>query len=297
MRVFLPEKLNRNTMYGFLEKIFDSRIPLYDKYTFDFNNLRFIEPVGVTILSNITRLLIYNKASVYYDTSKFIDKPSKKNPIRYLDDSDFFKIFLGEKLFENTNLRNTTLPLQEVTTANYSAWIINVLMPWLRLNVSFHDDEGFDEIELAFVEIFNNITDHSGVDIGCVFTQHYPQKKIIRMAISDFGVGIAEQIKNYYCHLGLNDVQALTEAIKEGVSTKTNPRNRGSGLDTLIQNVVNNNEGEIYIHSNCAQLQYCFSRHNNPVIKPSPGYYPGTLFEIIFNTDKFTYGQSEEFQW
>ena len=145
-------------------------------------------------------------------------------------------------------------------------------------------------------EIFNNINDHSSEHIGCIYAQHYPKLSKVKIAISDFGVGIPYSIQGRYP--SLTDEEALAEAIKEGVSTQSTPGNRGAGL-TNITEAINANQGCVHIHSN-AGIITCSSGNTGIRITSSTadGYYPGTLFEIILNTDNiYDENDEEEFVW
>lgn len=116
------------------------------------------------------------------------------------------------------------------------------------------DENGFSTIRMCFGEIFNNINDHSKLDIGCVFAQHFPKMNKITISISDFGVGIPSKIKKLSEYSSLNDSEALEKALEEGVTTMSVPNNRGAGLGIFIQNAVVNMSGEVYIYSK----QWCF---------------------------------------
>lgn len=295
IQVSLPSHFNRRTMYEFLAGLFDGdRNPQHDNIEFDFTTLRFIEPVGITVISNITQYLLNKGVKVRYVT------PNKKHfnkygALVYLDDSQYFKLYLGETRRHNACVRPTTIPLENVKVASSYAWFEKVLN-WLSFSVNISVNSLVD-LKMPLQEIFNNIKDHSRENIGCSFIQHYPKKDEVQIAISDFGVGIPYNIQSKLP--SLNDAESLEKAIEHGFSTRSTPQNRGAGLDNLIYNVVKNNKGEVFIHSNHGIL-HCKNVNNELCTKSSLSriYYPGTLIQINLRTDTFPdLIEEEDFEW
>jgi len=294
LEVFLPGRFNRASMYQLIGDIIDQdQLPKSEKVILNFSTLGFIEPVGVTVLSNVTEWLLKKGVHLTYRTPSDLNS---RESLRYLDDSLFFRRYVGEKFRPTAKPRNTTIPLELVTYQESYRWFEKILY-WLslKLNVS---TRALSTIKVCLQEIFNNINDHSQENIGCVTAQHYPRNNCIVVAISDFGVGIPYNIQKI--HPSLSDHLALQKASEEGVSTKSNPQNRGAGLDTLIYNVVKNNQGGVYIHSNSGILNCTY---NGAQVGKLPlradGFYPGTLIEIVFKTDTIgnILDSEEEFEW
>lgn len=281
-------------MYRLIDQVIgeDSQ-PIDDQFIFDFNNLRFIEPVGYTVLSNLIEWLVKRGVSVKFRRPENINRDA----IRFLDDSLFFERYIGKKYNESAAPRSTTIPLKQVAYHTYHQWLENHFLVWLSyvLNLSM---ASLVNIKVCFQEIFNNINDHAHENIGCVFAQHYPQKEIVRVAISDFGVGIPYNIQKH--HPSLTDGKALEKATVRGFTTRSNPQNAGAGLDTLISNVVKNNQGGVYIHSNHGILMCNYRDFDvRMTSKETESFYPGTLFEIVFRTDTIENVEDieEEFGW
>nr|WP_249529816.1 ATP-binding protein [Paenibacillus brevis] len=284
-------------MYDLINSVLDTdKEPRSGNINFLFHDLFFIEPVGVTVLSNITNLLANKNVRVTY-TYPPIDIFSKKQALCFLDDSQYFKQYTGVAVRPYASIRGTTIPLELVSIRASYQWFDKV-MYWLagRISVTV---ESLANIKMCLQEVFNNINDHSTQSIGSAFIQHYPNKNRVSIAISDFGVGIPFNIQGVYPFL--NDALALEKSIEQGFSTKSSPRNRGAGLDTLIYNVVKNNQGYVYIHSNYGILK-CKPTENNSITLESeltPVFYPGTLIEVILRTDTIENIEinEEEFEW
>lgn len=296
MEVMLPESFNRKSMYSFISEIISlDRNPVSEQVIFNFRNLKFIEPVGVTVLSNISQWLNNRGVKVSYRTPK-IEAFNQRRALCYLDDSLFFEQHIGSKKREYAAPRATTRPLKSVKVDESYQWFDGIVF-WLsgRLGLT---TESLANLKMCLKEIFNNINDHSKELLGCAFVQHYPYKNEVSIAISDFGVGIPYNIQAL--NPSLNDAQCLLKAVEEGYSTKSNPRNRGAGLITLIDNVVKDNKGTVYIHSNHGILE-CKYKQNEVVKSPllKRAFYPGTLIEINLRTDNIenVEYEEEEFEW
>ncbi|AIQ59667.1 hypothetical protein PBOR_23945 [Paenibacillus borealis] len=293
MRVYLPKEFDKDNMYYFINEVFDENMDLRARdYVFDFTPLRFIRPVGVTVLSNIIGRL--KKQGAHLSITYFEpDRSNRRCPMAFLDDAMFFKKFIDRTLDEKSSLRMTTLPLEHVEY-NRSYEYLDYAMSWLagKLNLT---KESLGDIKSCLVEVFNNIIDHSAEHTGSIFVQHYPRESRVMVAISDFGVGIPSSIQDILP--GVDDAEALLLAIKEGFTTKSTPKNRGAGLDFLLQNVVINNKGSVYIHSNHGILSSTSGRDGMEITsRKTEGFYPGTLLEIVFQTDTIEYVE-EEFSW
>jgi anti-sigma regulatory factor (Ser/Thr protein kinase) len=283
-------------MYELIEQVVDDNLqPKSPKINFIFDSLGFIEPSGITVLSNITHWLIYNNVKVRYSCpphKEFI----KNKSLRFLDDSQYFKHYLKKTIRENAAVRGTTIPLELVrleTSYQWSDKVAQWLAGKIRVNV-----RSLADIKMCLLEIFNNISDHSKQQIGSAFIQHYPSKNTVSIAISDFGVGIPYNIKKSFPQL--SDAEAIEKATERGFSTKSTPRNRGAGLDTLINNVVKNNGGDVYIHSNCGILN-CIYANDDIKLKniTTSVFYPGTLIEINLRTDTIEniLEEEEDYEW
>lgn len=145
--------------------------------------------------------------------------------------------------------------------------------------------KNLDVLSLNWAELFNNICDHSrSIVQGYCFTQHYPNRQQLVTAVCDFGVGIPDSInkmRRAQDMTPLSEPDALSEALRRGVTTRSTPRNRGFGLDSLASS-VRGLGGEMIFLSNFAQLSQ--SATGKLEAKPLPYYVPGTLIVVTLNT-------------
>jgi anti-sigma regulatory factor (Ser/Thr protein kinase) len=289
----LPYSFTTKSIHVLLEGALDDDLnPRANKVVFDFAKLNFADPTAITVLSNLVEYLkLKHGVKVFFRNFTFQTEGN-----RFLDDSGFFLRYVGKPAFAGSKLRATTLPLEMVTYDRSYPWIHNTFAEWIAERVGL-SPASFASINVCLQEIFNNISDHSGEKIGCVFTQHYPQKGEVMLTISDFGVGIPHNVRKVV--QDITDAKALEKAVVEGFTTKSTKRNQGAGLNILTRYVVANNRGRVYVQSlkgsfNCiyAASGVRMSSRNERVT------YPGTLIQITFKTGSLEpVGEKEEFEW
>lgn len=293
LTVMIPRQLDRTTIYPLVQSVLDENLNAKcSNITFDFSNLNFVRPAGVTVLSNLIEFLHKAGARTSFKNYEHLDHQA----IAYLDDSGFFLHYLGKNLGRDSTVRGTTLPLKLVEYARSYEYMGHTLVPWLASSLA-KPEKSLATIKVCFQEIFNNINDHSTCSIGCSFAQHYPKDKIIDITVSDFGIGIPVNVRRL--QPSISDQQALALACEAGFTTQTSVRNRGAGLDVLVKNVVIRNGGAVIIHSNRGIVS---CTRENGAIKKIPrsadGFYPGTLIQLSLRTDRFISDEiEEEFEW
>lgn len=297
-KIPLPRVFNADTMTTFTSQVIDDqRKPIFSRITFDFGNSDFIEPVGVVILSNVIEYLKSHQCKI-----DFIGHTQKTVVTKFLDDSLFFDRYLNKKIFPDSSVRETTIPLKLIDSEHAQDYLLNTIMPWVGKSVNMIPSS-LDIVRVALEEVLHNVSDHSGVKIGCTFAQHFPQKKRIQIAISDFGAGIPNVVRKV--KPGLNDSAAIRQACEEGFTTKSNVKNRGAGLPTLIRYVTENNGGNVLISAGCGNISAAPTpRGNNPfkiTTRTLGGFYPGTLVRVILRTDTLERAvediSPEKFEW
>lgn len=294
--VTLPSNFNLATMRRFIGEAMDAQAEQNVRsIAFDFSKLTFIEPVGVVALSNTIEHFSRKGVKVYFNNHS-----QRTNGNKYLDDAGFFKRYLKKQVFEESRPRSSTVPLVLFKANAYIPYLFRELMPWISNEVKMSTDT-LETIRVCLEEVFHNIEYHSGVDTGCAFAQFFPKEDRIRIAVSDFGVGIPSQVRTKLPEL--NDQDCLRKAIEEGFTTKSNVNNRGAGLNNLIRYVTMRNSGTVLIHSGKGNLSATPSAAGGTsVTSRDEGWvYPGTLVHVVLRTDKLDRLEvdieKEVFQW
>lgn len=289
MIIVIPNKLSLFTIDKIVNSILENNGKPKDSFVdYNFTGLNFIDSTGVTVFSNLIEYLKMHKVQ-----QKFIGINLNSDAIKFLDDSEFFLRYLGKKLNPHSKPRETTIPLKLVKHQQSYVWIENNCIDWLstRLKIS---KKSLVEIKLCLQELFNNIKDHSGWDIGCIFVQHHPNINKIKISLSDFGVGIPSNVRKI--DKSISDGEAIIRSMEEGFTTKTSQRNRGVGLHLLASTVIRNN-GALSIRSHAGYV-FCSQSGIRDFSKEGQ-FYPGTVLEIELNTLNFdsTLADEEEFSW
>lgn len=292
--VYLPSRFTFASLPSFTSQIVGTDgHPKADQFTFDFSSLNFIDGSGMTVISNTMEWLDYRKVKMFFSGHK---RPHV-DCISYLDDCGFFHRHLGESVRPHARVRSTTLPFTKVAHADAHNWLEASFTPFM-CNALGVQSGALASIRSCVGEIFNNIQDHSTLNIGFAHVQRYPNMKRVVVTISDFGRGIPNSMRQR--HPGLTDTEAVLRATEEGITSQTTPRNRGLGLDLLIRRVTGNS-GYVTIYSFNGAISCSSDDYGNIVKTPimGNGAYPGTLVEISLRTDCFVGDdfEEEDMQW
>ncbi|MBF0182610.1 MAG: hypothetical protein HQM03_21555 [Magnetococcales bacterium] len=292
MRLDPPPQFTEEAIFEFLSMLIHRGEPRDREVKVNFNTLSFIDPVGQVTLSNTIGWL--QKKGVKVTCLP----PDMANPaVRFLDDAQFFATHLKnhQTILPAAQLRETTLPITRIQHSQAGHWLRGTFVHWMaeRTNIPV---PSLVSIQSSLMEIFNNIKDHSEEQSGCCAAQHFPRNRRIIVAIADFGVGIPTQMSKRY-HGSNSDL--IMQACDEGVSTKSIPQNRGTGLYLLVENVVRLNRGMISIYSNYGKATFGAPSNTLKTSKFNffDKFYPGTLLIVTFDTDTIVPDEEEDFQW
>lgn len=286
-RVMVPRLLDEPESHRLLDSAIEKGRPAASAIEFDFSQLEFCKPSGMVVFACLLRWLKTKSVQIKLTIPPSKDRTSRfaqTEPLKYLDDSEFFKQWTGSNIYPWSKVRPTTIPLKSIRSGETHSWIEFEFMPWIVGHSSL-DETAFDEIIVSLREIFNNISDHSGISEGYAFAQVYPEKKSLVISIADFGLGIPANVRKV--RPNLDDGQAILVASQEGFTTSSTGRNLGLGLDTLIKYTLETNGGVVRIRSGQGRL-ICAHGSRGAVRTPLParGQYPGTLVEFAFRLDK-----------
>lgn len=287
----LPRFFNRRTMYAFINSAIDiAGNPRDSVIDFDFLELEFIEPDGVTALCNLIGLLRAKGVQ-----GRFRGHDRQAASIRYLDDCGIFNMCIGRELRPGRENRATTMPYKLVPSGQVHGYLDITVSPWLA-NALGVSEGSLADFRASIRELFTNIEDHSTQNIGGMHIQYFPNRNIISVSVSDFGIGIPSAINNRFS-FG-RDCNAIRYALNEGVSTRSPPRHSGAGLAYLVDYVTCGNRGHVTIYSNKGQV-VCFPGRGgaNFVERDAPGFYPGTLVALDLRTDTIGERETEDLEW
>lgn len=136
-------------------------------------------------------------------------------------------------------------------------------------------------------EVFNNIFDHSKSPVtGYIITQYYPKNNKLSFSVCDFGVGIPNSIKKAGkdSEHDFEDWKAILKSLEKGFSINSTPRNRGFGLNNILEFTESSN-GRLFIISNdgvmekkAGEMYHAGSNNFN---------FSGTLIKIEVDLNSF----------
>ncbi len=268
--------------------------PGVERIVFDMSDLLSIEPEGVTALANAIQHFRHGGKQVFIRGHNRYSKA-----IAYLNEAGFMRHYLGHDAPSHASVDVNTIPLHLFKAKEYVPYLYRRLMPWLADELRVQGDT-LETIKAVLEEVFHNVDFHASIDTGCVFAEHFPKKNRVCIAISDWGVGIAHNVRK--AQTVAHDAAALELATQEGFTTGHAPRNRGAGLPNLLKYVAQRNAGEVRIFSGYGSLTATRGTAQ-PTIHSEPlkWCYPGTIVHVVLRTDTLDRFQSdvqpEEFRW
>ena len=288
----VPKRFDLQSMHTLLGQALDLQgDPRAAKICLNFSGVSFVETTGVTVLSNLIERLQKRGATV-----TFTGCDRKDQGVKYLDDSGFFEEYWGSGLSQSAKLRSTTYPFRKLTCEQSHHFLDGDLFPWLANKLGVHVSSLY-ALKTCVREIFNNIQDHSTEQIGCMHLQVYPTVDKVMIAISDFGVGIPTEVRK--ASAAPDDFEALKIATTPGFSSKPKTKNRGIGLNYLIDTVVHQSRGFVQIYSGLGKISFNYGEAGTKG-GTTLSLYPGTLVSMMIPKENLPEPDeegSEEVSW
>lgn len=132
----------------------------------------------------------------------------------------------------------------------------------------------------SIFEIFQNCAMHSKSKAGLmVCGQFYPKEQHLDLTISDSGVGIRTNVREYLSR-EISSVDAIKWAMIEGNTTKTGPQPGGFGLK-LLQEFIELNNGKVQIASRDGFYEFSNGVKRYRAMRSD---FPGTTINFQINT-------------
>jgi hypothetical protein len=149
-------------------------------------------------------------------------------------------------------------------------------------------------LSISLAELMNNIFDHSDSTIpGYTFTQYNSTQESIITCVCDFGVGIPVKVNNFLKTNGRNklpNVDALLKAFEMNFSTKSQPHNKGYGLDNIISNIKLLQSKALIISNNVIYRILPDDKEDTYELTVN---FPGSLFVIWLNANNLSVKEEE----
>lgn len=220
-------------------------------------------PLGLNMLASMIHNLHLQGREITFTP------PENHKVLQYMTDQGFFVEFnfdsVDKPLRRAHRSRSVMLRRMDEFVGSYPVEVAD----WLSRNSSVPAEAVRDMVEITLTELINNVFDHSKSPIGCcICAQAYKDEGKLMLSITDLGIGFLESLLPRYSFLQ-SDEAAISYAVKEGVSSRSNRRNRGAGLH-ILSDWMKTQHGELEIISkdgrwrqlpqgNCEHETLCFS--------------------------------------
>lgn len=250
----------------------------------DFSKCTFMEPFHVVSLACLVEEYFINGVEI-----GFI--PGGLELMEYLQDINFIN-FWGSNRNVSEYIpaeRKSALSLWKISEEMVSSYANQAK---LYFEQNYIQDKDLFPLATALSELFMNIFDHSKSSVsGFCLTQYYPHSGKIKFSVCDFGIGIPTSINRYFNENNLpikSDLECLVKAFELSFTTRSTPRNRGFGLDT-INSIIEGNKGVLRLVSN----RGCIEMSEQPKSFQPRESFNGTHFEIVLNVENLTAKSTE----
>lgn len=282
-KVKFPKLVTLRSSAKMIEVCEDGLGCLEDEVLFDLENVRFITPIGVTCLAGYIRRCQQLGKSVSYR------KPENQDTRKYLSHIGLHSYFGLNEQHEESKITRTDLKEIHAIDIGYIESLLRVLNHHMNLSPGMSYN-----IDFSLKELMINVTDHSETPIGCfVCSQYTPSSELIRICITDFGIGILQALQKSPKYKRLRtSADAIKLAVEEGVSSREK-RAQGLGL-TLIRNFLKVNQGTLSITSGDTKVNFYY---NKIEVKRMKIPFNGTIVKLRIRSDKgslYLFNEEEE---
>lgn len=247
-RLIVPNSKSVNIWNKFIVKSM-SEIEDVNLLIVDFNRVKFLETDDFVMLACLIESFYDQGSQVVFEGGA----TSLNNHLFNIKFKEYWKDGFNRESFTLSH-NQTTLCLWKISQQmiyNYS----NYAKEYFE---RFTDNKDLIPLASNIDEVFNNIFDHSNSPVsGYIITQYYPKNNKISFSVCDFGVGIPSSINNDLINRQmkpLDDWKAILKSLERGYSIKSTPRNRGFGLNNILE-LTESSNGRLQILSNTGVVE------------------------------------------
>lgn len=238
----VPSSQKAEDWFRFVRKSLDYPTKV-DSLIIDFNIVRFMDTDDFVILACLIESFYIKKCK-----ASFIGGTEGLN-------NHLFNIKFKEYWKEGFDRSKFTLSYNQTTLCLWKiseTMIYSYSMYARKYFERFTENKDLIPLSANMDEVFNNIFDHAKSSVtGYIITQYYPKNNKISFSVCDFGIGIPTSISNADVDdlEEYEDWKAILKSLEKGFSIKSTPRNRGFGLNNLLE-LTESSNGVLKIISN-----------------------------------------------
>lgn len=172
--VTLPHTFSRDSLYMLIGALMDALAKRPKKIILDFKSLERIQVGGIAVLSNMIEHCKKEDIQIEFRNTAGCASAD------FLQGAGFSELYFGKSSESNaSNLAFSKLKLVEYNKSH--SYLNNELVPWLAEILSL-SVRALASLKVCFEEIFNNIKDHSSVNVGCSCAHYDSVEKKLRYA-------------------------------------------------------------------------------------------------------------------
>lgn len=194
-----------------------------------------IKPFHLVTLACLIHFLVGYKYKVYMSPDKVVSQ--------YIyNDLGFSEYWRGGKNYVEAQRHNSIFNLWRITEEEKDLYAKRV-EEYLRR--TYFANKDLSAVSVGLVEAYYNVFDHAHAE-GNAFSliQFDKETSILYVAISDFGIGIAQSVSDYDNSIK-SDKEAILRALEDNFTVRSTERNKGMGLSFIIAPA---NEARIFSH-------------------------------------------------
>lgn len=294
----MPTKIGLRDSIGFARRLSQTYPAL--SFTFDFRNVRWVEPLG--LLRTACAIRDFTESNMHRSQFQcLIDSSSGTEAIGYAAHMGFFRacnLDYGKQPGGPSGTTNIPITFEKVSElmANTSDYGFHMKRIARELTVKLimpYSKSLFRPIEFSFLEVIRNVVEHShSAEIGYC-AQYWPNKDRVEIAIVDTGIGLRRSLAQNR-HLDINsDGDALKYAILPGVSGKiyegvsTDPMDdwENSGFGLYMNYRLCNEAGDFFI---CSGNSGLYRKENSADNQYLDTDFQGTILRLRLYPSKLS---------
>jgi len=243
----------------------------------DFSHCTFFGHIGVAFLGGLARWIELHGGRIHFDCDTLLPK------IRVNLQQNGFLSDFG---YSTSGWQGNSVPYRhdrEISEQSFGHYLDS---SWLGQGWVDVPSQTKPSIIKQASEIYVNAFEHGCSEVG-VFScgQRYPKATMLHLAVIDFGVGIASNVRTVPGNQEMSASDAILWAFEYGHSTRQQSIPGGIGLNSL-QRFIASHSGDLSVFSGdgCAKMS-----HNGSMRQDRCTSFPGTLVNIALRCDSSVY--------
>lgn len=251
--------------------------------SFDFSRCGFLQPNAVVFLGGLARMVGHRGGKARFLVGTMIGS------VRVNLLQNGFGHAMGA---EKTPWQGNSIPYREHFVEDEDTIVNDLRTNWLGRNWISLSPKLANEVVGQMWEMFANAFEHSESPVGIYSCgQYFWRKKILSLAVGDFGVGIPSNVRLHLNAPEMPAAEAMRWAFQRGTSTSRKMAGpRGVGLD-LLKELVQKTNGSIVVYSHDGRVRI---DHRGETYENTQPFFEGTLVQIRLLCDDKHYMLSNE---